>query len=302
MIIEGNTTTLDENETDALLEFVSKQLDTDKFNPDDRQTLQQMVQSLGDKRGLIRLSFAEALGDIGTPATPFLLDAIANHPNVVVRRASAKTLTLIADPQAVPVLVETLLKDEDTVVKGSCVGALARVGEASVPALLEILASSAYSETEKGLVTWALAFIGVEAQEYVYKQVNSQVPEVRAAVIGSIAAITQQTDKYQGTEERALQVLISGLDDPVSFVRCEATTALSNLKYRPAVGKLIDLFKTHPDWETRKAAALALMKIGDGAAIEPLQAALESETEAAVVAVIKLAMNQLERIAIEDDW
>lgn len=296
-----NPTTLDQNETDALLEFVSKQLDDGKFNANDRQILQQMVESLGDKRGLIRLSFAEALGDVGKPATPFLLDAIANHPNVVVRRASAKTLTLIADPQAVPVLVETLLKDEDTVVKGSCVGALARVGEASVPALLQILASPEYSETEKGLATWALAFIGVEAQEYVYREVDSPIPEVRAAVLGSIAAIAQQ-DSSPVHSERAYEVLIKALHDPVSFVRCEATTALSNLKYQPAVPQLIELLQTHADWETRKAAALALMKIGDTSAIAALENALDQEREAAVVAVIKLAISQLKRLSVDEEW
>ncbi|NJL63795.1 MAG: HEAT repeat domain-containing protein [Methylacidiphilales bacterium] len=288
---------LDVAETDALLEAVSKRLDDEIFDSNDKQTLRQMVESLGDKRGMVRLSFAEALSDIGKPATPFLIDALSNHPNVVVRRASAKTLTLIADPAAVPTLVNSLLNDEDTVVKGSVVGAMARTGAASVPALLKIIASDAYPESSKGLATWALAFVGVDAQSYVYKEINSNSPEVRAAVIGAIASIAQQQP-----EASALNILMDAVDDSVSFVRCEATTALSNLKHKPAVPKLIELLQNHADWETRKASALALMKIGDMAALEPLQTALNQEIEAPVQAVIKLAISQLERQSQQDDW
>jgi bilin biosynthesis protein len=298
---------LSQTETDALLEAVSEQLNLNTFNPNDQQILKRMVESLGDSRGMVRLSFAEALGKVGKPVTPLLLEAVTNHPNPVVRRASAKTLTLIADPEAVPTLVNTLLNDQDTVVKNSCVGALARTGEAAVPALLEILASTEYPESSKGLATWALAFIGTEAKEYVYREIDSDSPEVRAAVIGSIAAIVQSTAPLgsiaqENPEAGAFDILMNALADPVSFVRCEAATALSNLKYRPAVPQLIDLLKNHADWETRKAAALALMKIGDRAALEPLQAALTVEGEAPVQAVIKLAISQIERHLEEDSW
>lgn len=111
------------------------------FDYRDSERLQRMVECLGDGRGMVRLGFADTLGKIGQPATPFLLEALLNHANPVVRRASAKTLTLIAAPETVAPLVQSLLHDEDTVVKGSAVGALARIGKASVPVLLEILAS-----------------------------------------------------------------------------------------------------------------------------------------------------------------
>jgi bilin biosynthesis protein len=287
---------LSQAETDALLEAVSSQLDQDTFNPNDQQLLKQMVESLGDSRGMVRLSFAEALGDIGKPATPFLLDALANHPNPVVRRASAKTLTLIADPQAVPTLVNALLNDEDTVVKGSAIGALARTGEAAVPALLEILASPNHPESTKGHATWALAFIGAGAKEHVYKAITSDSPEVRAAVVGTIAKIAQEEP-----EEGAFNILVDALGDPSEIVRCEAAAVLGNLTYEPAVPNLIELLH-HPDWESRKAAALALMKIGDRTAIEPLRTALAEEKEATVQAVIKLAISQIERLLDEDFW
>jgi bilin biosynthesis protein len=291
-----NSVQLSPTETDALLTAVSEQLNRDIFNPNDQQILKQMVESLGDTRGMVRLSFAETLGKIGKPATPFLLEALANHPNPVVRRASAKTLTLIADPIAIPTLVNAFLNDEDTVVKGSSVGALARTGKAAAPVLLEILASSEHPESIKGHAAWALAFIGAEAKELLYQEISSDSAEVRAAVVGAIAKIAQEDP-----QEGAFKTLINALADPAENVRCEAAAALGNLTYQPAIANLVELLN-HADGESRKAAALALMKIGDRTALEPLQAALTQESEDVVQQIIKLAISQIQRRSEEDDW
>ncbi|OYE04927.1 HEAT repeat domain-containing protein [Nostoc sp. 'Peltigera membranacea cyanobiont' 232] len=279
---------LSQAETDAILAAVNEQLGLNSFNPDDQQLLKQMIESMGDSRGMIRLSFAEALGKVGKPATPLLMEAVANHPNPVVRRASAKTLTLIADPIAIPTLVNALLNDEDTVVKTSAVGGLAKIGEAAVPALLQILASTEYPESAKGHAVWALGFIGAEAKEHLYREINSDSADVRAAVVGAIAKIAEE-----GTEEGAFKILVNALTDSSPMVRCEAASALGSLAYQPAIPNLVELLH-HPDWETRKAAALALMKIGDRTALEPLQAALTQEEEAGVRVVIELAISQIE--------
>jgi bilin biosynthesis protein len=287
---------LSQAKTDAILAAVNEQLGLNSFNPDDHELLKQMIESMGDSRGMIRLSFAEALGKVGKPATPLLMEAVANHPNPVVRRASAKTLTLIADPIAVPTLVNALLNDEDTVVKTSAVGGLAKIGEAAVPALLQILASNEYPESAKGHAVWALGFIGAEAKEHLYREINSDSADVRAAVVGAIAKIAEE-----GTEEGAFQILVNALTDSSLMVRCEAASALGSLAYQPAIPNLVELLH-HPDWETRKAAALALMKIGDRTALEPLQAALTKEEKAGVQAVIELAISQIERQLEEDAW
>jgi bilin biosynthesis protein len=59
------------------------------------------------------------------------------------------------------------------------------------------------------------------------------------------------------------------------------------------MANLIELL-SHSDGESRKAAALALMKIGDNSAIEPLQTALAKESETAVQLVMKLAISKCE--------
>lgn len=290
---------LSAEETDAFLHSVQGQMVAQAFDSGDRQVLQQMVECLGDSRGMVRLSFAETIGKIGTPATPVLLEALRHHANPVVRRAAAKTLTLIADPTAVPTLVEALLNDDDMVVKGSSVGALARTGEVAVPALLEILADANHPENYKGLVGWALAFIGSEAKDLVYQQMASESPEVRAAVIEVMAQVVQENPE---NGDREYQLLLQSLNDPDSIVRCEAATALGNLKYINGIPQILELLQ-HSDPESRKSAALSLMKIGDLSAIEPLQTALTQESEPSVSKVIKLAITKLENSSPEDnDW
>lgn len=281
-------------QTDALLQTVNEQIDTLTFDPNDHQLLERMVESFGDKRGMVRLSIAETLGQIGEPATPFLTQKLANHPNPVVRRACAKTLTLISDPTAVPVLLNAFLNDEDTVVRGSAAGALARTGSAAVPALLEILASPEHSESIKGHASWALAFIGAEAKEYLYSAIASDSTDVRCAAVGAIASLFQE----QG-DEQAFKVLISSLTDTAPAVRAEAAAALGKLDQLSAVPELI-LCLRDTDSEVRKTVALALMKLGDLKALEHLQAALDKETEAGVRQVIKLAISQLEKKSEED--
>ena len=297
----NNSQNLSHQEADELLARVDRQLKEGTFDHSDLKLIGQMVEFLGDTRGLVRLGYAEALGAVGKPAVDILIDALLHHPNVVVRRAAGKTLTLIEDPQAVPPLIQALLQDEDTVVQASAIGALARTGEASVEPLLEVLASPDSSESNKGHAAWALAFIGVKAQDRLYTAYQSNSPEVRAAVVGAIAKVAQENRN----DTQALDVLVKSLNDTAANVRSEAAAVLGNLEYQPAVPTLITLLN-HPEAETRKSAALSLMKIGDRNSIAPLQAALGKETEPGVKQAISLAISLLEKQTEleveEDDW
>ncbi|OLP19317.1 glycosyl transferase family 2 [Leptolyngbya sp. 'hensonii'] len=285
-----------QGETDALIQMVSEQITLDTFDTSDDQLLRRMVfEGLGDARGLVRLRFAETLGEIGEPATPFLLEALSQDPNPVVRRAAAKTLTIIADPVAVPTLLQAFLHDEDTVVQGSAAGALARTGEAAVPALLGILASPDYPESTKGHAAWALAFIGAEASEHLYKALNSDSVDVRCAVVSAIAHVAQEK-----SDEQACHVLVAALTDPEAAIRTEAASALGQLNYPPAVPHLI-LALQDSDGEVRKAAVSSLGKMGDRAALDSLKNALNDELEV-VKMLAKLAIAQIERQLEAEDW
>ena len=264
-----NTPSLSPEATDALLAKVKQETVNKTFDTSDRETIKQMVECMGDSRGMVRLGFAESLGRVGQPAIPFLVEALSHHSNEVVRRAAAKTLTLIADPVTIPPLLEAFLHDEDQVVRNSSVGALARIGEQSVNPLLEILASPDNDETIKGHAAWALAFIGSKGKETIYQAYNSDKEEVRSAVVGAISKIAEEL-----SEDKAFELLLQSLSDSSVNVRSEAAAALGNLRYKPAIPQLLELLQ-HQEPESRKSAALALMKIGDTSAIEPLQKALK---------------------------
>jgi bilin biosynthesis protein len=274
-------------ETDALLQLVNDQISFDTFD-NNLATIQQVISvGLGDTRGMVRLRAAQVLGEIGEPATDLLVAALLHNDNVTIRRAAAKTLALIEDPASVPPLLQAFLTDEDTVVHGSSVGALARIGNVAVPALLEIIADVDSSETTKGHASWALAFIGNEAAEHLYPALNNDSIDVRCAVVCAIAHVAQEKGDVQ-----ACQVLVNALTDPAALIRNEAAAALSQINYPAAIPHLIKATKD-VDGEVRKAAVSSLGRVGDESAIAPLQAALQDEAE--VVRVLaKLALRQLE--------
>ena len=284
-----------QSENDALIQHVIEQITLGTFEPTD-QVLKQLVEGLGDPRGLMRLRFAETLGEIGEPATPFLVEALANHSDVTVRRAAAKTLTIVSDPIAVPDLLHAFLNDADTVVRSSSAGALARTGAPAVPALLDILASTDQPEDIKGHAAWALAFIGSEASDYLYTALNSASLDVRCAVIGALGHVAQEQ-----SDEKSCNLLVSALTDPEALIRTEAAAALGQVNYPAAVSPLI-LAVQDSDLDVRKAAINSLGKIGDRSALAPLQTLLNDPQE--VVRVLaKLAIAQIERQSSEtNDW
>ena len=278
---------------DLLVEKVNDQISFGTFDDSDSQILEQLVEGLGDPRGLVRLRFAETLGEIGEAATPFLMKSLADHDNVVVRRAAAKTLTIIGDPIAVPTLLNSFLNDPDTVVRSSSAGALAKTGEASVPALLEILGDDSKSQDIKGHAAWALAFIGSEGADYLYKALDSASLDVRCAVIGAIGHVAQEQ-----SDEKSCNLLVSALTDPEAIIRAEAATALAQVNYPPELTHLI-LALQDVDLDVRKAAVNSLGKMGNALALEALQNLLD-DREQVIKVLAKIAIAQIHRQAEED--
>lgn len=287
---------LSHEEVDQLLSQVEQELQNETFDYCDKQLIQQMVECLGDTRGLVRLGFAESLGVVGKPAVPFLIEALANHPNVVVKRAAAKTLNLIADPDSIPVLLNSFLHDQDQVVRNSCIGALAQIGEAVVPSLFIVLADDRSDQTIKGHAAWALAFIGIKAKEQIYAAFDSPSADVRSAIVGAIFKIAEEEP-----EEEAFNFLLDSLQDAAVNVRSEAAAAIGNLAYKPAIPLLIELLK-NSEAESRKSAALALMKIKEIFTLDSLESAFSEESDPTVKQVLQLAINQIKQKQEVDDW
>lgn len=286
--VNGQPQQLNQDEATQLAEELKQQLRRGEIPADDSSSIERMVAGLGDPRGLMRLTFAESLGVVGQAAVPSLCRALADHESVTVRRAAAKTLTLIEDPRALPVLLQALLNDPDPVVQGSAVGAMAAVGEEAIDNFLEVLINPASSAMQLGLASWGLAFVGARAPDALRKAAASDHPEIRCA---AIAALGDQIQSLGDQEARGL--VENALADVDTDVRAEAATLLGKLHNPDWAAPLLEPLLSDLQSQVRKNAALSLMKLQATDSQATLTACLQKEQQDDVKAVFSLAINQL---------
>ena len=280
--------TLSENEAKQLAEELKQQLRQGQRLDGDTQAIERMVAGLGDKRGLLRLTFAESLGAVGSAAVPALCKAMCEHENVTVRRAAAKTLTLISDRSALPFLFKALLNDPDPVVQGSAVGAMAVVGADAVEGLLEILLDPKNTPMQTGLASWGLAFVGARAPEALKQAARSPHARIRTA---AIAALGDQIQNLGDQDARRL--LTDALNDGDEEVRAEASTLMGKLNESHWALPLLLPKLNDESPLVRKNTALSLMKLEDPSAIQALEMQSETEPDDTVKPILRLAINQL---------
>ena len=254
----------------------------------DPDSIAAMIAGLGDSRGLLRLRFADSLGSVGSAAVPALCQAMRNSEQVTVRRAAAKTLTLIGDPSSIPDLVSALLDDPDSVVQGSAMGAMAAIGPEAVNAILDILNNPESTEMQLGLANWALAFIGDQAPEALKEAANSESAIIRKA---AISALGSQIQSLNDNEAKVL--LQNSLIDSCSEIRAEAATLLGKLEDSDWAEPLLIPALSDTDSWVRKNSALSLMKLKSQASIPFLQERTQLETDQVVLKVLTLALKQI---------
>ena len=268
---------------------VLKQKLLDQETPSSDQTsIKQMVAGLGDQRGALRLTFAQSLGNVGEAAIPYLCDAMKNNPNVVIRRASAKTLNLIGSKKALPNLIEAFKTDPDPVVQGSSAGAMATIGVPAIEDLLKILTEPDCTAFQVGLINLALSFIGSKAPDALNNATQSENIEIRIAAI-TVLAEQIQSGRYQA----ASKTLLKALSDQSSEVRAEAATMVGKtLEPEDASHKLCELLSDE-SVQVRKNASLALMKMEAEEAVGPLKNAEAIEKDDQVKSVMNVAIKVL---------
>ena len=282
---------LTEQEAYELAEELKLKLEEQIIPSSDQESIKKMVAGLGDPRGALRLTFAQSLGSVGTAAIPILCDSLKNNPNVLIRRASAKTLNIIGSKVALPNLIEAFRTDDDPVVQGSSAGAMATIGEPAIESLLEILTDNQCSAFQVGLINLALSFAGSKAPNAFNQAAQSNNPEIR---IAALTALAEQV--HSGTNDHAKELLIRALNDDASEVRAEAATiAGKTLEPEEIIDELCRLLKDENS-QVRINTALALMKTEALSSITNLQEALSLEHNDQVKPVIEVAINQLKKI------
>ena len=279
---------LTEEEALQLADELSAKLSEGEIPRSDAESLQRMVAGLGDARGALRLTFAKSLGAVGDEALPILCKALRQHQNVIVRRASAKTLNLIGNKDALPYLLEAFLEDDDPVVLGSSAGAMATIGPDAMDSLLGILKNPDCTPFQVGLINLALSFIGAKAPEALLKAADSDVAEVRVAAISALGDQIQKSDNL-----RAQNRVFQALEDVSADVRAEAVTLIGKSCDAEDVETLLLKKLSDEDTQVRKNTALSLMKLDAIGSIQQLKMAEQKEDDPDVKAVIRVAINIL---------
>ena len=256
----------------------------------DAESLKKMVAGLGDARGALRLTFAKSLSAVGDEALPILCKALRQHQNVIVRRASAKTLNLIGNKDALPYLLEAFLEDDDPVVLGSSAGAMATIGPDAMDSLLGILKNPECTPFQVGLINLALSFIGAKAPEALLEAADSDVAEIRVAAISALGDQIQKSD-----DSRAQIRVFKALDDISPDVRAEAVTLIGKSCDAEDVEHMLRRKLIDENNQVRKNTAMALMKLEAYNSVESIEKAKSTEADESVQAVFNVAINILSR-------
>ena len=281
---------LSEAEASDLALHLKEKLKLGETIESDPDSISKMVAGLGDRRGLLRRSFSESLGSVGKVATPALCKAMLTSDQVTVRRAAAKTLTLIGDTDSLPDLLSAFRSDKDSVVQGSAMGAIAAMGEQAVEPILGIIENPQSTEMQIGLANWALTIVGDRAPQALHKATTSENANVRKASIFALGSNIQTLDI-----EADKNLLVNALLDPYAEIRAEAVTLLGKLDDTETAGPLLVPLLSDADIWVRKNCALSLMKLRAKSSIEALQERAKVEDDEVVLNVIKLAIAQLHK-------
>ena len=287
--IDKEDTALSTEEAADLAAELKTQLKGGKKPEGDINLIKKLITGLGDKRGLLRRTFAESLGLIGTDALPELRKALLNSKSVTVRRAAAKTLKLVGDPSALPDLLYALLTDKDPVVQGSAVAAMAIFGEDAAKSLLLVLENPNSSEMQCGLASWGLSFIGAKGAEILKRAAMSNNEKVRAS---SIAALGEQIQLFCDTE--AKDILTNAINDLSDDVQIEAIKLMGLLDDQNWDLNLIGEKLNSNNPQVRKQSALSLMKLNAISQIQNLRQSLLKEKDLEVINVINLSLSKID--------
>jgi hypothetical protein len=238
--------------------------------------------NLQDKSTSKRVLAVEALSKIDDKRTVGpLIEALKDKdPDVVWRAAAA--LGDKGDNRAIKPLIATL-KYKDFAVQHFVEAALVKIGSPAVKPLIAAL-KNANSDVLRVKAITVLGKIGDKGAvgPLILALKDTEVDTVRVAAAIALGKIG---------DNRALKPLILALKDPYSVLQDEAVAALVKIG-EPAVEPLIAALEDTDTDAVRVAAAIALGKIGDNRAVEPLILALKDRysvlQDEAVAALVKI--------------
>ncbi len=263
----------------------------------DPQAVPDLIQYFEDQgKKDVRRAAAEALGKIGAPAVPALIQALQDEDEDV-RRAAAWALGQIGDRQAVPALIQAL-QDENEDVRRAAALSLGKIGAPAVPALLQALQDE--DEDVRRAAVSVLRQIGdPQAVPPLLQALQHENKDVRRVAVWALGEIGVP----------AVPALIQALRNEDEDVRRPAGVALWKIG-APAVPALLQALRDEDKDNVRRAAIWTLGKIGDPQAVPALIQALQDEDkdvrEAAAEALGQIgdpqAVPALIQASRDEDW
>jgi HEAT repeat protein len=237
----------------------------------DSRAIGPLASLTSDRDPRVSLAAAESLARLRDPrATRVLIDSLAN-PDWRVRSRAARVLSRVAaegtlDQAAKP--LARVLADDDPVVRYYAAEALAGIGAACVPAVIELMRSSRDADRDRAArVLWRIGAPAVEPLIAVLQERGSPA-EMRAAAATTLGLIG---------DVRAIKALALVLKDDRYFVRQEAAVALGRMG-APALELLLEMAASSTP-ATREAAIEALGSAGTSRALDRVIEALGDQNQ-----------------------
>jgi aminopeptidase N len=216
----------------------------------------------------VKVRIAEALGDIGRPASRTALIAGLDQPDARVRRACARALGGFRKDAGVTAAVKTKLNGSDpsAEVEAALLGAYAKLQpDDIVTVATPYLAKPSRRETIRAAAIGALAAsqdISTLDTLIAWTKRGKPLP-VRTAALGGLAELAKHGNPSEADRKRIVEAVAAGLENEGPRVRSAAVRSLRDLGQSAAVSlPALEAIASHdPDGRVQEAAAKAVEAI-----------------------------------------
>lgn len=208
---------------------------------------------------IVRATAIDTLGKMLSESSIDKIAKILEIKNSETISVAVRALSKIGSLKGLKILLEHLPKlyKESLVAQKTVETSLTAFGSDAITTLIEY--GRSYDDTKiRASILEVLSTLSITDKSCLFALDNlkNNDAEVRAKALKVLGEADTSSVKLD------YNLMVSLLDDPVWFVRLQATKALGNLKYKKAIdilgGLLLD-----KNWQVRNAAALALTNLED---------------------------------------